>query len=126
MGCSQSSSGKKAEKGAKIEIVKTNDKFDELLQNAGDKLVVVDFFATWCPPCKKIAPEFAKLPNEFGEIAVFYKVDVDKNKDTTQKSGVECYPTFLFFKNSQQVHKIEGADLQGIKDGIKAHGGKSS
>ena len=59
--------------------IKQND-FNVQLQSAGTHLVVVDFFATWCGPCKTIAPKIEKMSDEFKDSVVFLKVDVDKNE----------------------------------------------
>merc|ERR1711988_730195 len=67
----------------------------EELNAAGDKLVVVDFFATWCPPCKMIAPKLEQMSNEFPHVK-FYKVDVDANPQASQLAGISCMPTFKF------------------------------
>jgi thioredoxin 1 len=56
--------------------------FNKTLSSAGDKLVVVDFFADWCPPCKRIAPRFVELAAE-NKDTVFVKVNVDTNKVTS-------------------------------------------
>jgi len=82
-----------------------------------DKLVVVDFFATWCGPCRMIAPELDKLAEENKDVD-FIKVDVDKLADVAEANGISAMPTFLFFKGGVKVSEVVGASVQKIKDAI--------
>ena len=71
--------------------------------------VLVDFFATWCGPCKMMAPVLDEIAAEkAGQISV-YKIDVDENPDIAQKYGVMSIPTFIAFKGGQEVAKTLGA-----------------
>jgi thioredoxin 1 len=79
--------------------------------------VVVDFFATWCGPCKKIAPAFEKLSEVYPTI-VFLKVDVDESAELVDKYGIQAMPTFLFMKDGVVVKRIEGADLRAMEEGF--------
>ena len=88
--------------------VATKDEFDAILAESGDKLVVVDFTATWCGPCQMIAPAYAKMAEEFVEDCVFIKVDVDENEETAEFCGIQAMPTFKFFKNKESVTDGEG------------------
>ena len=92
----------------------TKADFDAALADAGDKLVVVDFTATWCGPCQRIAPVFAKLAEEMPDV-VFVKVDVDENEDTAQACGIQAMPTFQFYKSKAKVDEFSGADEAKIK-----------
>jgi large subunit ribosomal protein L40e len=92
----------------------TKADFDKALADAGDKLVVVDFTATWCGPCQRIAPVFAKLAEEMPDV-VFVKVDVDENEDTAQACGIQAMPTFQFYKSKAKVDEFSGADEAKIK-----------
>ena len=74
--------------------LKTKAEFDQCLADAGDKLVVVDFTATWCPPCQMIGPKFVALAEELGDAVVMVKVDVDENGETSEACGITCMPTF--------------------------------
>eukprot|EP01087_Luapelamoeba_hula_P007198 TRINITY_DN1748_c1_g1_i1.p2 TRINITY_DN1748_c1_g1~~TRINITY_DN1748_c1_g1_i1.p2 ORF type:complete len:106 (+),score=22.54 TRINITY_DN1748_c1_g1_i1:50-367(+) len=94
--------------------------FDAALSSAGGKLVVVDFFATWCGPCKRIAPSIDELADSSPDIVVL-KVDVDKAPALSEKYGVNAMPTFLYFKNGSKVHEVVGASLDKIKEGISSH-----
>ncbi len=61
-----------------ISLLKTKNEFYAALNAAADQLVLVDFFATWCPPCKSMEPHFKAMEGEFPQVK-FYKVDVDQN-----------------------------------------------
>ncbi|CAB4446459.1 unnamed protein product [Rhizophagus irregularis] len=74
------------------------------------KLVVVDFSASWCTPCKTIAPVFKKFAEEKFTDVIFLKVDGDENPELTAQYNITAYPTFLLFKDGK---KIEGADVIG-------------
>ncbi|KAE8632694.1 hypothetical protein XENTR_v10001638 [Xenopus tropicalis] len=85
-----------------VRHVESLDEFQNILKEAGDKLVVVDFTATWCGPCKMISPVFEKLSVENPDV-VFIKVDVDDAQDVAAHCDVKCMPTFHFYKNGQKV-----------------------
>jgi len=81
--------------------------FPALVQD--DKLLVVDFFATWCGPCKKLSPTLDEVSEEFGDRVNIVKVDADESEDLAMTYGIRSVPTVLFFKNGQQVDKFVGA-----------------
>jgi len=84
------------------------------LADAGDKLVVVDFTATWCGPCQKIGPYFAELAGEYPDV-VFVKVDVDENDEVAQECGISAMPTFQAYKNGAKVAEMVGASEDKLK-----------
>ena len=87
--------------------------FNEL--KGGAKPLVIDFTATWCPPCQRIGPIYEGLMAEYPEL-VMKKVDVDAASDVAQACGIQCMPTFKVFKNGAESEKLEGASEQGLKD----------
>lgn len=90
--------------GKTIEITDAN--FEQLI--AGDKPVLVDFWADWCGPCKMIAPIVEELANEFEGKAVIGKLDVQENAAIPTKYGIRNIPTLLVFRNGQVVDKQVG------------------
>lgn len=93
----------------------TKDNFNtEVLQ--ADKLVVMDFWASWCGSCMMLKPIFEELSGELPQVK-FCKLDVDEERELAIEYGIESIPTLLFFKNGKVVHKLIG--LRG-KDELRA------
>ena len=74
-----------------------------------DKPVVVDFWATWCPPCKILHPIVDQVADEYEGRIVICKVDVDQNQALAQQYGIRSIPTLLFFKGGQVTDQVVGA-----------------
>ncbi len=74
-----------------------------------ENLVVVDFYADWCMPCRYLSPILEKLEKEFNERAEFYKLNVDENQDIAFEYGIASIPTVLFFKKGKVVGGFIGA-----------------
>ena len=87
--------------------------FREALTDAGDKFCVVDFFATWCGPCKAIAPRLEAMATNNPDVA-FFKVDVDANEEVAHFYKIRSMPTFGIFRHGQQLNSFSGADENGI------------
>jgi len=86
----------------------TDDSFEnEVLKS--DKPVVVDFWATWCAPCRMIAPVIEEMAKEYDGKAKVCKMDVDANPGVASKYGIMSIPSVLYFKNGEVVDKVVGA-----------------
>ena len=87
--------------------VATNTNFDELLQDS--KLVIVDFWATWCGPCRMISPILDEVEEEMPDKITVVKVNVDDADEIAGRYRIMSIPTLLFFKDGQMVDKTVGA-----------------
>ena len=74
-----------------------------------DKPVLVDFFATWCGPCRMMAPVIDEIATEKAGQVNVYKIDTDQSPDIAQRYGIMSIPTFIVFKGGQPVAKTLGA-----------------
>lgn len=74
----------------------------------GDKVAIIDFYATWCGPCKKLAPIYSKLSNEFKDQVYFYKVDVDKAKELAALFQIRSIPTLLYIPLDGEPRLVPG------------------
>lgn len=81
-------------------------KFDELLK--GDKPVVCDFFASWCGPCKMLAPVMEAMAEKFGDKAEFVKVDIDENPELAVRYGIMSIPLVAVFEKGEIKAKTLG------------------
>jgi len=103
--------------------IKDDAHYQTELTNAGPKLVVVDYTASWCGPCKRIAPFFEELSTKYPR-AVFLKVDVDECQDIASSQGVSAMPTFIFLRNKTKVDRLQGADQTALEEKVKQHYGE--
>ncbi len=84
---------------------RANRKFDY----AGGKPVLIDFYATWCAPCRMFAPVLAKTAEEYGGRVEFYKIDIDSEPDLAVQLSVRSIPTLLFIKPNGECTFTQGA-----------------
>ncbi len=102
-----------------MEVTITTENFESYKN--GELPLVVDLWATWCGPCRQIAPIISELAEEYAGKLVVGKCDVEENDDIAMEFGVRNIPTILFFKCGQLVDKFVGAASKSkIEDKFKA------
>jgi len=93
-----------------MEVEITSENFENYKN--GSLPLVVDFWATWCGPCRMIAPIMSELAQEYDGKVVVGKCNVDENDDLAAEFGIRSIPTILFFREGQQVDKFVGASTK--------------
>jgi thioredoxin 1 len=100
--------------------IESSKQFDQLLSS--NTYVLVDFTASWCPPCKMIAPIFEQLSvaNSMEGSFTFVKVDVDEQREIASKYKITAMPTFILLKDGEQVQSVRGANPPAIQTLVKS------
>jgi len=102
-----------------MEVTITSENLSSLRK--GTQPLVVDFWATWCGPCRMVAPIIEELAGEYNGKVVIGKCDVEEQEDLAQEFGIRNIPTILFFKNGEVVDKLIGAQPKAkIEEKIQA------
>lgn len=91
---------------------------EQICTQTKNQVIVLDFSATWCSPCKRIYPTLERLSNEYPTV-LFYKVDIDQLDDVAKHFEIESVPSFKFIFNNKIVAEFSGADEQRLIQTVK-------
>ncbi|KAJ2889698.1 hypothetical protein IWW38_004555, partial [Coemansia aciculifera] len=105
--------------------VESEDKFVELIKESSKKLVVVDFYSLTCPPCRIVDTILNQLAMEYPNVG-FYKVDVARFPDVSEKCHITATPTLQFFRKGKMVDMLRGGDRQAIVKKVETHSSNDS
>ena len=105
-----------------MRTISTLDDFHALVKSESPKLVVVDFFAEWCGPCKRVAPQYAQLAEIHSKTACFVKVDVDASPELSSFGRISAMPTFQVYKGGERVAEVKGARMDELERSIALWG----
>lgn len=104
-----------------VHQVKSKSELEAKFVEAGDKLVVIDFFATWCGPCKRIAPLLDEISKKYEDSLMFLKVDVDEVEDLVGEYSIQVMPTFVFKRRGAHLDTLAGSNEDKLKEMIERH-----
>jgi thioredoxin 1 len=99
-----------------IPVLETKNAYVKAMNAEG--LTIIEGTAAWCPQCKAIAPEVAKMAAEFPK-AKFYTFDVEENPDVAQELGVSVMPTFTIFKDGDLMESVSGAKAKALREAVE-------
>jgi len=101
--------------------INADEEFVALMETTGDsRLVVVDFYTTWCKPCKEMNPIISRLAQSFPK-TLFIKVNAEKCMDTSTEYNISGVPAFVFFRNNSVIDHIQGKDPEQLERKIKLY-----
>ncbi|XP_036117948.1 thioredoxin domain-containing protein 8 [Molossus molossus] len=101
-----------------VQIIKDWDEFQTVLKAAGCKLVVVEFSAKWCGPCKRICPLVHAMSLQYQNV-MFANVDVDDAQELAQNCHIRVVPTFQMYKQARKIFEFCGADAKKLEAKIQ-------
>ncbi|KAL8604750.1 hypothetical protein ACOMHN_017709 [Nucella lapillus] len=105
-----------------VKLVNTMVEFNGILAGAGDKAVIVDFYADWCGPCKVIGPKLEAISEEddFKTTVIFLKVNVDENEEVAEKYEITAMPTFIMIREGEKAGECVGANEGKLRELVKS------
>ena len=95
-----------------MEFEITNQNFNEIISQG--KPVLVDFWATWCGPCKRLGPIIEEIAAEYDGKAIVGKCDIEENDELTDKFGIMTVPTVVFLKDGKEVDRVVGLAMKNV------------
>lgn len=108
--------------GNKVVAVTTSDIWNSIITDPANKgkLMVIDFYATWCPPCRAASPIYGKMSIDYPDV-LFLKVDVDVMSSLMRESNVRAMPTFQLYKDRLQLDQVVGFNESKLRRAIEKH-----
>lgn len=91
-----------------IRHIDSMEQFNKIIQTSGEHLLMFDFYADWCPPCKEIEPVLEKIAKEKSEMVTVYKINIDRNRAIADSFRVNGIPHVVYFKNKETVLTLYG------------------
>ena len=101
-----------------VHELESMEECERICTQVPDRLIVLDFSAVWCGPCKRIYPVLQQLSDQYPQVG-FYKVDIDELQDVAQHFGIDSVPSFKFIYNNKIVAEFSGADTQRLVNTVQ-------
>ncbi|CAH8589343.1 unnamed protein product [Schistosoma turkestanicum] len=100
--------------------VQTEEELEQAIKESETRLMILDFFADWCGPCKRVAPELDKICEEWEDV-LFVKLNVDELESAAETYAIAAMPTFIAFKGGEKVDEVVGANLDKLREMIEKY-----
>jgi thioredoxin len=91
-----------------ISSIENADQFNKIIESSKERLLLLDFYADWCPPCKELAPILENIAREKSAVVAIYKIDIDRNRELSNSFRVTGIPHVAFVKNKENVFSLIG------------------
>lgn len=108
----------------RVIVITSKSAFNQVLEDAGAKHVLVEFFATWCGPCAMIGPRLEQLATDYSTRLVILKIDVDENEELALQYDISSMPTFVIIKNRVTLLQFVGSNPEKIVSVVEKYVGK--
>ncbi|SPP76060.1 thioredoxin-2 [Drosophila guanche] len=108
----------------KVIVVESKTNFDSIIGGAGNKHILVEFYATWCGPCALIGPRLEQMANEYAGRMLILKIDVDDHEELAIEYEVTSMPTFLIIKNKVTLAQFVGSNAEKVESTVEKFVGK--
>uniref|UniRef100_A0A1A9VRG7 Thioredoxin domain-containing protein n=1 Tax=Glossina austeni TaxID=7395 RepID=A0A1A9VRG7_GLOAU len=108
----------------KVHLIGDKEDFENILTAAGDKYIMVEFFATWCGPCRMLGCKIDELASLYQDRAIMVKIDVDDFEDLAAEYNITSMPAFMIIKNKQKVEHYCGSKVEQLEEFIEKYFGK--
>ena len=103
-----------------MKIANSAEEVEQEIEKSSN-IILLDFYANWCGPCKRLTPKLEEMENEFPNV-IFIKINVDDLDELSEKYSIKCMPTIIFKKNNDIVNRIEGSNIDEIRTTLNNFG----
>uniref|UniRef100_A0A095BYQ0 Thioredoxin n=1 Tax=Schistosoma haematobium TaxID=6185 RepID=A0A095BYQ0_SCHHA len=101
-------------------FMQPQEELEQAIKESETRLMILDFFADWCGPCKRVAPELDKICEEWEDV-LFIKLNVDELESAAETYAIAAMPTFIAFKGGEKVDEVVGANLDKLREMIEKY-----
>ncbi|XP_034103403.1 thioredoxin-2 [Drosophila nasuta] len=118
------SSARDNKKAKKVITIASKADFDKTIAEAGNKHILVEFFATWCGPCAIIGPHLEQMATEYEDCLLVLKIDVDDNEELAEQYDVNSMPSFVIIKDKVTLEQFAGSNAEKVQTTLQKFCGK--
>ncbi|KAH8369566.1 hypothetical protein KR093_000196 [Drosophila rubida] len=111
-------------KAKKVITIASKADFEKTIEEAGNKHILVEFFATWCGPCAIIGPHLEQMANEYEDCLLVLKIDVDENEELAEQYDVNSMPNFVIIKDKVTLEQFVGSNAEKVQTTLQKFCGR--